>query len=543
MQDLVNSEYSPIILVRQHLSALLHGKLEITMMLLKPLGCDDFATLCTTRPADALLFRRMVNVCDGWVHRKHHQEFLTRRSWPWRAAMLGDDRVDDSARRSVATDLAEGCQFCLDEFGMRRLICKMAPTKDTLVTPTYREVFRYWADLAVTSARVECAHARNNRNSDRMIKWQNFAARVVNRGAMEVQNSRADLCQDLVAYARVDCGQSSSSFAGGNAYTRLAGTMHGHSLRRMVNIARPIRGVKVGAEHNRLVRAAMDSMTDAEFDAARYKASLSRHIAYGNRRRGSSDVAVVSASASSNAPADLTDIGLIRSISNDEFRTKLQGLSPHAARQFDLELGATDLWIASSSPTVPSFGQLALAAQSDDASEYPVSAAHLESLVSNTPGKSSGLRCNLKAIVNQFGTGVLPTDPFPSAVGYPRRCRGWCSDTTPTKYNFLCISIIEQLDAFRKRLGKPHVIAEHDPLFACELTHSDRPPSVLFAVMVVAGGQAGRTGPMFDFGMLRPRTDVHYGMYNGLILDRIQEDYIASRCPQKSWESHFSSNM
>ena len=75
--DLVNSQYSPIVHVRQCLASMLHGDAPSLELIYRSRGCSSYAEWLRNFTADAIMFRRLVKTMDAWLYRKVWRVFLS----------------------------------------------------------------------------------------------------------------------------------------------------------------------------------------------------------------------------------------------------------------------------------------------------------------------------------------------------------------------------------------------------------------------------------------------------------------------------------
>ena len=417
-------------------------------------------------------------------------------------------------------------------------------------------MFLFWAWLTpLTTALIECNHARNNRTANKTLRWVNFAARVLNRESVEIHQARRELVPQIATLRGEDgadavptlpvtsLSQSEGSFF--RCLTTTAQTFSTKTLlsRRAQHQSRATGSrLRVSPMLADRVTSDVDNMSSSDFDNMRTLATLSRYTAFATRIRRSSSLSATSDRSLSTTTSSLSHSAI--ALTASEFSAD-DAIDIDTRKLINCEMNAADMWIGSSSPTVPRFGERALLnISSTERAElfvspdksFPISTPHLTSFVANTPGKLKGITDNFKAIVNQFGTGVVASDPFPQSVTYDTRCPAWCDYAVGPHYKKMCETLLSRMTVFRASKCKPADTPDQQFLFVFEITHrARRAPSLVFAVMPISSGACGRLKPHYVFGLLHPRADDFgkapvAGQYSGLTLDRVCDDVIHSRC-------------
>ena len=156
--DLVNTAYSPVLIARQYLSDLLRGRGSRLVLIFRRDGASSFREWVLKNESAAIDFQRMILTLDGWLYRKFWHDFNTENSWPWRAALLGDQRAPTSTRMRVAEQITQTPECCLDEFFLRRLLWLFPGLQATSLVfdVFFTHAFFLWAlNVAVTIVFIE----------------------------------------------------------------------------------------------------------------------------------------------------------------------------------------------------------------------------------------------------------------------------------------------------------------------------------------------------------------------------------------------------
>ena len=192
--DLVNPQWSPVVVCRQYLSDLITGA-KRTILLWKRSGFNSFTEWVRSKPAEAAHFRRLVLTADVWVFHRHSEI----RSWPWMLAGLCDPRLPDDDKRKIAYEFLNSNPCCLDECFGRKLHKDCTEGKgywDSLFSEQTMALLRGWAVAVsplLTTATVENRHARNRKNNTSVGGKQSmatFGARYVVSEAITHQKAR-----------------------------------------------------------------------------------------------------------------------------------------------------------------------------------------------------------------------------------------------------------------------------------------------------------------------------------------------------------------
>ena len=121
-------------------------------------------------------FRRAITTATSWVHGRFVEEGC---GWPWRLAIVGDERVGDELRMIVAEEVFRGPDEKLDYYFCKRLRAKLRGAGD-LFEQELQDTIRAWAwSVRLGVSDVEYVHGRNHRRANAGMVWTSFAAQHV----------------------------------------------------------------------------------------------------------------------------------------------------------------------------------------------------------------------------------------------------------------------------------------------------------------------------------------------------------------------------
>ena len=195
----VNLECSPMTVIRQYYSCLLAGDSPRLQIIYRRFGYtrfDQFATCC---PA-AKTLRRLILVAENWFFRRHWQELVGLRSWPWKAARIVDKRLHRSERIAAAREVLSSNLCCMDPFFWRRfrILYPSATAEDLCDDAVFQKAILMWAwAVMLTIAIIECKHGRNKRSADYCVGWEQFVAKYILRESRQLLESRTACLQQM----------------------------------------------------------------------------------------------------------------------------------------------------------------------------------------------------------------------------------------------------------------------------------------------------------------------------------------------------------
>jgi hypothetical protein len=173
--DLVNEVWSPVTVMLQFWSnALCNTSVWLRIL-------SDYAKIAGIDVDDFVVnnARRQLAQRHAEAHRRHRKRF---QDWPWCFAIIVDHRVPLEQREAMGRRFLAACLFCLDP-GFLRKLRKVACFQTLAGMFDVSSQFFLWAvfwSIQVTTAIVECEHARNGRLLASLNAWAYFSANVAN---------------------------------------------------------------------------------------------------------------------------------------------------------------------------------------------------------------------------------------------------------------------------------------------------------------------------------------------------------------------------
>ena len=525
--DLVNETHSPLLVLHQYYSALLAGNSERLCLIYMRFGCSSFAEWIRKHPKLAIFFRQMVLTADGWCDHKHSEEF---RSFPLRAAILGDKRAPLGVRLSVAKQVC-GPTCCLDDHFLTKLRIKFPTlTPRELLGRFFVEFFFLWAwEVMLAIAVVENRNARNKRTMDPHISAANFIARFLTREArtnMEQRTSGINLISKFLyppAPTTPDAGTllaNSSSVATTLVARRMCTHVEAY-MREQNCIAKALGKRAFPFNNKKFKRDCFESFIRLpDIERARFS--------------DISDLSALTARKKRRLVTDAAPIPMERLRGDIAGGTDLSTATlPSPAHEYLIHarINSLDGWLAAPSGLeLPSFGSAFL---SPEPHAGPLHPDLLRSYSNNIPGKGNGARARFKAASCQFATGVMPSDPFPEAVHYPQCCPlAACEQRVSETYAQLRRAILGQIKEFRETLcKKPGDLPGYSVVIAFEVC-TDNGTHMNFAAMPICSGSFGTHKDEFHFFLLNPSRSVEVGKYAGLRLIHARRQFVQPACEE-----------
>jgi hypothetical protein len=128
-------------------------------LLLHACQCGDHSNLWRHHRQLALQLRRSLLTCAAWIFLRHQLRF---RGWPWRLALLVDERLNAEERERIATEFLSTPVCCLDvHFGRKLRRSGLVSSACELTSPTWRAILHTWASrVALTNAPIEFRNAQ-----------------------------------------------------------------------------------------------------------------------------------------------------------------------------------------------------------------------------------------------------------------------------------------------------------------------------------------------------------------------------------------------
>lgn len=176
----VTPEFNPAIGLSQFLSSMLAGEHEVLSVLTMSRGFHDLATFIKYEPLCAHVMRRALISSAISCHVRHYHRY---KLWPWRLAVVADDRLSSQRRRAVAAEFLRSCEKCLD-IGFCRTLRTRVNHIDMLFDPFWQRAIKVWASLIDCDMHdIEISHGFSKRSNCRASKFEIMAARSIARDA------------------------------------------------------------------------------------------------------------------------------------------------------------------------------------------------------------------------------------------------------------------------------------------------------------------------------------------------------------------------
>jgi len=87
------------------------------IVLVRLLGCQSLADVFRHHMDVVSHCRQLMLATYTWLHRRLVQEIT---AWPWKLAVIADERVPRKHRESIARECHTSCSTCLDPWFTRR---------------------------------------------------------------------------------------------------------------------------------------------------------------------------------------------------------------------------------------------------------------------------------------------------------------------------------------------------------------------------------------------------------------------------------------
>ena len=182
-----NKHASPVVAMLQYVSTFLSdGSVSRITVLVRLLGCESLADMFRQHMDVVSHCRQLMLVTYTWLHRRNVQEFM---AWPWKLAVIADERVPRKHRESIARECHMSCSTCLDPwFTLRFRELGGFKTVDDYFQPAWLQVLTTWAESVwLSTAQIEFRHARQQRLVPTTTAcWESFAAQSFNAEIMTV---------------------------------------------------------------------------------------------------------------------------------------------------------------------------------------------------------------------------------------------------------------------------------------------------------------------------------------------------------------------
>ena len=180
--DFVNPFVSPVFRVLQYYAACLRGVAPRLRLLWARNGWKSFSQWARA-PANAdelAMLRRAISCAASWVYTRLVDEGMC---WPWRAAMMIDDRLPYATRVAVAREFLKGPLDRLDFYFGRRLRSRVRAPAD-LLEGSVQVALQHWAwGVRLSIADTEHVHGRSHQRSHPGMAWSSFTALHINAEA------------------------------------------------------------------------------------------------------------------------------------------------------------------------------------------------------------------------------------------------------------------------------------------------------------------------------------------------------------------------
>jgi hypothetical protein len=208
--EILNASTSPVVASLQYLAALLareedddSGRLRL---LWQTQGFDSLAAFQAQAPEQIRKLRSALYLTSAWVYRRHYHYFQEHDALS--LCMLADESADAGAVQHLLERWDAKAPCCVSA-GLPRFLKAKGITAEDLQTDKWRQLLKGMAMmLQLTIADVECRHARNNHNKDKL--FATLVAKYINR--------EAKLCAEE-AFAEADLKLSKKGLAGARTGT------------------------------------------------------------------------------------------------------------------------------------------------------------------------------------------------------------------------------------------------------------------------------------------------------------------------------------
>ena len=490
--DMVNDDFSPVVVLRQYLAGLLAGSGSRLQLLFRRAQCASIRQLIINKPEWAAMLRRVFLNIDAWIYKRF---VLKYKAWPWPVVRIADLRLPWADRLATAVLLlGERCLMCLDEFFTRRLrsLYPFVLACEFVTDRFWLNCMRDFAVLVVLHiAAVETRHARNRRSSKLGETWSNFVSRYVVQEAQSVRNVRKKMWGIIDPFLEPLPAPASYDWLLQSVLKARRTHKPLEVYQKQYNRERRIDGEKVFVttdEYRTAVRTAFVALSATERQRIDALAEMTTALGRQNRNVNDAQIQSVSAAASASEPVR------------------------HGLPMLNL----VNEWIAQPSPSLPTLGEsLAMPVMRTLPVNTPsVHKSLYNVVVSKTIGKVEGVVSNFESLVTILGTGSLPPQlAIPIRVVHPEQCAtsGLCVLKHPPRYHLFHDAIVRQFDEYRKQnKWTPAQLPMHDLVLAFVL--SPKSPNVgesvvRFAVVSACSGQHGNNPPLFLFHQLDPVAD------------------------------------
>jgi hypothetical protein len=210
-----NKHASPVMAMLQYVSTFLSDAgVSRSMVLVRLLGCQSLAEVCEQHVDVVSKCRQLMLVTYTWLHRRHVHEYS---AWPWKLAVVADERVSWEHRYSIAQECHASCSNCLDPWFTRRFrALGQFKSADDYFQPAWLNVIAAWAhSVWLSTAPVEFRHARQKLLVPTKTGcWESFAAQSFNAEIMTVlENDQATLRRTCAGGSGSGSGRSGPGLA------------------------------------------------------------------------------------------------------------------------------------------------------------------------------------------------------------------------------------------------------------------------------------------------------------------------------------------
>ena len=138
LAEFTDARFSPITLVQQYFSAMLHGNCSRLILICRG---DSVGAWKRSQPREASMLRRGCLLAASSLHRR----FGSLQEFPWRLCSLVDPRCSQSDRLAIVEEFANVAACRLDPMFSRRLQSAIAGDPLQLLRHPWADVIRSWA--------------------------------------------------------------------------------------------------------------------------------------------------------------------------------------------------------------------------------------------------------------------------------------------------------------------------------------------------------------------------------------------------------------